>query len=568
MRKNRLTALLLVLAMAITVALSGCGGTQPADNTTTAGGQTQQEQKLDADQTVRLIGYDYKSLDISAESDSNSFTTFCNVFEGLGRETVDESGAHKISLALAQDMKVSTDGLVYTFTLRDAKWSDGKPITAKDFEYSWKRLIDPEKAYDYGNFISMVKNVVEYQAGKAKIEDVGIKAKDDKTFEVTLAYPVPYFNQLIAFGCLSPQREDVVNSLGEAYGQSWDKIVYSGPFTISDYQKGSKIVYKKNPQYWDAANVKLETAECPIVNEQATIVQMFQAKQLDNIGASGDYLKQLRDQMDAGGFNNIQGPNSGTQYIAFNMKTPVFASAKTRQAMVACFDRQALLDTVYKRFVPAWGFICPQLACGDKEFRSVVPEPQKKLANDTKDPKALFIEGLKDMKMDPDPSKISLKFLVGMQTSVTSALAQFVQNQFQTKLGIKLELVFTPDNPTYFQERTKGNFDLCGGGWLADFNDVSNFFGIFNSKDGNNNGKYNNKQFDDLLDQGLKELDNAKRIEIYKQAEEIMCATDPAVIDTYYQDFQTFRYNYVKGLQLPLFGGLYSFRDCYIAPRQ
>lgn len=565
MRKHKLSLILLVLVMAVTIALTGCGS-KPADNQQTSGSQSQgQAAQLDADQTINIVGYDFKSLDASAESDVESFTTFNQVYEGLAREVVNADGTEQTILAGASKMDVSSDGLVYTFTIRDgAKWSDGKPVTAQDYEFSWKRLIDPNNAFDYETFLSMVKNVPEYQDGKASINDVGIKALDDKTFQVTLSTPTPYFEKMISFAGLVPEREDVFKALGQNYGQDYTKMVYNGPFVISDYQKGSKIEYTKNPNYWDAANVKLQKAEAPIVSEPATLIQMFQSKQLDMVGATGDYIAQLDANKDAGGYTHITGTNASSFYIIFNMKNPVFASAKVRQAMSAAFDRQAYLDTVFKRNVPSYGIVPTQILVGDQDYRKNITEPVKSLISSTTDPKALLVEGLKDMGMDTDPSKITLTLLSGPQTSLSSASNQFIQNQFESKLGIKVDIQYAVDSPTYFQSRTKGQFDLCTGGWGADYNDASSYFGIFQSTDGNNNGKYSDKQYDDLVAAAAKETDSAKRLDDYKQAEQILLVTDPAVITTYYQDLQTFKYNYVKGLAQPLFGGYYLLRDAYI----
>lgn len=568
MRKHKILALALTLIMTVSLVLAGCG---KKTETPAQGGETQQptEQtgdKLDADQTLRIIGYDFKSLDTAAESDAETFTTFNQVFEGLAREQDD----HKIVLAGAESMDVSDDGLVYTFHLRkDAKWSDGKPVTAKDYEFGWKRLINPDNAFDYMQFLYMIKNVPEYQDKKAKIEDVGIKAVDDYTFQVTLSTKTPFFPNMLSFNGLAPQREDVFNTLGKDYGQAWDKLVYNGPFTIADYQKGSKIVYKKNPNYWDAKNVKLETAECTITSEVATLVQMFQAKQQDQVTASGDFIAQLNSGASAGGYENIHINDASSYYIIFNFNTPLLKSLKIRQALSAAFDRQGLLDTVYKSNIVALGFLPPGLFVGDKEFRKEVPdEPTKKLLDEVKDPKALFIEGLKELNMDPDPSKAKLKLLMGQATSTTTAYAQYLQNQFETKIGVKVEIQHAVDSPAYFQARTKGEFDLCAGGWGADFNDVSNFMDIFVSKNGNNNGKYNSPTYDDLIAKAAAETDTAKRVEMYKEAEDLLLYKDCAIISTYYRDRQIFRYTWAKGIELPLFGGYYSLRNAYIQGRE
>lgn len=554
MRKHRLLAVLLMIALTATTALAGCG--KPKDQASGDQG------KIDADQTFKIVGYNFSSLDSAAESDAESFTTYAQVFEGLYRETPDGNKP-----ALAEKTDVSDDGLTYTFTIKDAKWSDGKPVTAHDFEFAWKRLIEPE--HDYAHFIDMVKGAPEFIAGTGKIEDVGIKATDDKTLVVNLSSPTPYFTSLLSFAGLCPQREDVFKSLGENYGQAWDKIVYNGPFTITEYAKDGKIVYTKNPSYWDAANVKLQKAECPIINEPATLIQMFQSKELDYTGASGDNIAMLDQGKDAGGYNHITGTDGSVFYIIFNMQNPVFKSIKVRQALIAAFDKKAFLDTAFKRNIVAGGIVAPNITLGDKKYREIDGDmgPQLSLVSSVSDPKALMAEGLKDEGIT-DPSKVKLKLLMGAQSSLGSTIAQFTQQQFESKLGIKVEIVFSADNPAYFDARTKGQFDLCQGGWGPDYNDVSTYFGLWKTGDGNNNGKWSNAEFDKLIDQGAAELDHAKRLEEYQKAEKILVADDPAFITTYYRDIQGFQYNYVKNLFLCTFSGYYVLKDVYIQGRQ
>lgn len=560
MRKHKLLALVLTLVMAASLILSGCN--KPADTKQPTSPTQAAGEKLDADQTMSIVGYDYKSLDTTTESDAESFTTMMNVFEGLYREFPDG-----VKPAMASGVQVSADGLTYTFTLRDAKWSDGKPVTAKDFEYAWKRLIDPNNASDYGSFLNMVKNVPEYQAGKAKIEDVGIKAKDDKTFVVTLGTVTPYFVNLTPFSGLAPQREDVVKSLGDQYGQSWQKIVYNGPFTISNYQKGSVIEYSKNANYWDAANVKLTKATCPIIKEQATLIQMFQSKQLDQTGASGDYIAQLDSKKDAGGYDHVTGTDGGTYYGIFNMQNKVMANLKVRQAIIAAFDKQSFLDTVYKRHITSYAMVAPKILLGNDEFRTKAGNPQKDLMASIKDPKALMADGLKEAGVT-DLANFKIKLLFGQQTSTSSAQAQFIQNQLDSKLGVKSEIVYSVDSPAYFTARKNGQFDICLGGWGPDYNDVSTYFGLWMTGDANNNGKWSNKEFDQLVTAGAKELDNAKRFADYQKAEKILVADDPAVFTTFYSDLQTFRYKWLKGMFMPMFGGYYSLRDVYVVGRK
>ena len=558
MKRRKVTALLLALVMVATAALAGCGPKTPVSNPTTT--------TIDKDQTLNILGYDYTSLDAPACSDVESFTTFQNVYEGLAREVM-KDGKDSIELAGAKKMDVSADGLTYTFTLRDdAKWSDGQPVKAQDYEFNWKRLIDPKNAFDYENFLSMVKNVPEYQDGKASINDVGIKAVDDKTFQVTLSTPTPYFEKMLAFKCLVPARKDICDKLGKNYGSDYKNMVYNGPFVVSEYQKGSKIVYTKNPNYYDAAKVKLQTASCPILEEPATMVQMFQQKQMDQTGATGDYIKQL-DSQNTGAYDHIKGTNASVFYIMFGFKNPIFnKSVKLRQAMAAAFDKQAFLDTVMKRNVVAFGIVPTQLMAGNTEYRTAVQEPVKAWQASA-DVKSLMADALKELNVS-DASKINLTLLLGPQTTSSSAQGQFIQNQFQTKLGIKVDLKFSVDGPTYFADRSKGNFDLCIGGWGADYNDVSSYFDIYRTVDSNNNGKYASAKYDQLVKDGDTNTDDAKRVESYKEAEQELCVDNPGIITLFYQDFQTFRYKYVKGLFMTLFGGYYDLKDTYIQGKQ
>jgi oligopeptide transport system substrate-binding protein len=184
---------------------------------------------------------------------------------------------------------------VWTFHLRDFNWADGKPVTAKDFVYSWRRLLNPKTASQYAAFAYCVKGAQAYNEGKGQAEDVGVKAVDDKTFEVTLEYAVPYFINLTAFSNLYPLRQDSVEAGGEKYGQDPAGIIGNGPFVISEWVKGSKAVLKKNDKYWDAKSVKLQTVTINVVKEDAPRMQMFSNKQIDTVLAKAEYKDKFSE---------------------------------------------------------------------------------------------------------------------------------------------------------------------------------------------------------------------------------------------------------------------------------
>ena len=553
MKIKRIPMLLLAIVMTASV-FAGCKQKE-AEKTT---------DKLDAKQEINIVGYDYTSLDPSVVSDAESFTTLNNVMEGLMVEVSKDGKATNV-LAGASDMKKNADSTVYTFTIRDSKWSDGVPVKAQDYVFSWRRLCDPATAADYMYFLDEigVKNGLEVAEGKVKPDQLGIKAIDDKTLEVTLAQPTPAFEAALSFKGLVPQREDKFKALGDQYGQDITKMVYNGAFTVSEYQKGSKIVYKKNPNYWNAKDIKLSQANCFIINEPTTLVKMFETKELDMTGATGDDVKKLTDEAAKGTFKHVTGMEASVFYYTYNTKSPILKNAKVRLALSLAYDRQTQIDAVWKRFVPAYGLVPSKVMLGTSEYRSQVPEPLKDVKDD---PKTLLAEGLAELGVKA--SAVKLKMIFGPATSTSKAQGDFIQQQMQKNLGIAIELSYAVDGPAYFKARTKGEFDICAGGWGADYNDVASFFPLFTSSNGNNNGKYSSAKYDELVSAAGKEMDPAKRVVKYQEAEKLLLVTDAAVSPYFYKDVHSFQHNYLKGMYLPLFGGYYDLRGVYVSGKE
>ncbi|WP_286907754.1 peptide ABC transporter substrate-binding protein [Clostridium sp. UBA1652] len=552
--KKRLVSILSTV-VAATVLLTACGTKKTTDDSSA---------KADATQILNLIGYDYSSLDPNIGTDSESATTAKNVYEGLYRE-VEENGVQKSVPAVAESMDKNADGTVYTFHLRkDAKWSDGKPVTADQFVYSWKRLLDPKVASPYSDFIDMVKGAKEYRTGADKTGDgVGVKAVDEYTFEVTLSEPSGYFEKVLSFSNLAPVRKDLVEAQGDQFGTDYKTMVYNGPFVVSEYQKGSKIVYTKNDQYWDKDNVKLTQANGIIYQEPSVGTKMFENKEIDVVGASGDDLVKLNADAKSGKIDVINGYSPSVFYTQFNVKNEILKNAKVRRAMSLTINRKEFLDVVYKRFVPAEGLVAKAVSINDKEYRDQVDEPLKALADSTKDPKALYEEGLKEINVDP--SKASVKILFGPKTARSQLIGEYLQKNWKDKLGLDVQLNFSVDGPSYFKDRNAGKYDLVIGGWSSDYDDVSSFFGIYTTGSGNNTGNYSNAKYDELVKQADREMDQAKRTDLYKAAEKIAVVEDPALAPLYYQDVNSFTQKYLKGYYVPHFNGYYDLKPVYIS---
>jgi len=554
MKSKKIIATVLTVMLSTSVLLAGCKST-PDDNGA-------KKDVKDKEQIINILGYDVKTFDPAQASDTDSFTAFQHIYEGLVKEVV-KNGVVSTELAGAESMKTNADKTVYTFKLRDCKWSDGKAVTAQDYEFNWKRQANPDVASDYLTFLDEigVKGAKEYSEGKAKADTVGVKAIDDKTLEVTLKQPTAYFESAIAFKGLVPGREDLAKAQGDKYGTDYKTMVYNGPFVVAEYQKGSKIVYKKNDKYWNAKDITITQANCSIIEEETTYVKMLEGKELDMCGATGDNLKRLQGKADAKELQYVTGLEPSSFYFYLNVNKGILKNAKVRQALSLAFNRQQYLDVVYKRYVPSNGIVPQAVAVGTKDYRKEVTEPLKSFKEDAK---KLMTEGLKEEGIT-DPSKVELVFLNSKATSTSKASSEYTQKLYQDTFGIKLTIKYSVDSPTYFADRSKGNFDICSGGWGADYNDVNSFFACFLSDSQNNSGKYASADYDKLVRDAAKESDPAKRLQNYKKAEELLVVKDAAIIPTFYKDIHSFRQNYLKGMYIPKFGGLYDFTRAYVS---
>jgi oligopeptide transport system substrate-binding protein len=563
MKSKRILASI-VAGLMITTVLAGCGKKDsPVEPTT----------KMDAEQTINLQGFDFKTLDPALASDTDTFTTLNAVNEGLVKEVM-KDGKVGTELAGAASITPNAEKTVYTVKLRDTKWSDGKPVTAQNYEFAWKRQADPANASDYIAFLAEigVKGADELIAALDKnetakfpdlVKNLGVKAIDATTLEVTLKGPTAYFMSALAFKGLVPGREDIAKAQGEKYGSDYKTMVYNGPFVIADYAKGSKIVFKKNDNYWNKAAVKITTANAIIVEEPQTLTKMFEGKELDWVTISGDNLTKLKETAKGGTFKYVPGMDVSAFYNYFNMNRPIVKNAKVREAMGIAFNRQQFLDVVWKRNVPSWGAVPPGIAVGDKDYRKEVPEPLKDIKEDAK---KMMTEGLKEEGIT-DPSTVTLSLLISKQTSVRAATAEYIQKFVKDNFNMNIKIVYSVDSPTYFAERTKGNFDICTGGWGSDYNDVNSFFACFLSNSANNNGKYKSAEYDKLVTGAAVESDTTKRLEAYKKAEKLLIVTDAAMMPTFYQDLSNFEQNYVKDLYIQKFGGHYDFSRAYVSGR-
>lgn len=528
---------MLALVLALTVGLAGC----------TKGGS-----KIDGEQFLNIpFPADVRTLDSSKATDSYSGEILGETMEGLTRIIV-ENGLDKVINTGAKDIKISDDGKVYTFTLNDLKWTDDKPVTAEEYVYSWTRLLDPATASDYAYLVYCIKGAEEFNSGKGSAADLGIKAKDAKTLEVTLNYPVPYFTQLTAFKNLVPLRKDKVEAAGEKYGQDPAQLVYNGPFVIKSWSKGTEIVLEKNEKYYNAKAVKLKTVNFKIIKEEQTQMQAFQAKQIDITGAKGEYRAKFAKEAEANGYTINKGNDPVAAYVFFNTndKDKLFTNAKVRLAFSIALDREDYIKNVFKRNYPAYGWAPHGLLNGKDEFRQKVEEPLKKAIADNKDPKALFQAGLKELNLDPNAT-YTINYLNSSTDTFSKTIAEWYANQWKTKLGVETKIDAVPDFPQFLDRTDRGEFQVASMAWGADYNDPMTFFDMWTTGNGNNPGKWSNKEYDDLVKKVALETDFAKRLEMFKKMEQILVVDDAGIAPTYYRDMYSFIHGYAKNIMQP-----------------
>jgi len=535
MKKNSFLLLSLLLALSVILAACGFGGSEE-DSATKEDGTSAKELNL-------VIPSEPPSLHPQLATDSTSNAILQNVFEGL---TTVKDG--EVINAAAEDVKVSEDSLTYTFTLRDAKWSNGDAVTAEDFAYAWKFALNPENASEYASILYPIKGAEAYNLGEGSVEDLGIKVVDDKTLEVTLENPTPYFLELTAFKTYYPIHKATAEANATWYAEAGDNYITNGPFTLADWQHSGSITLEKNPNYWDAKNVALDKVNISMVENEATASTMFDAGEIDFLGSPFQTIGlDVIDRYKQEGILDIA-DYAAIYVYKFNTTGKYTSNANIRKALTLAIDRQGLIDNVVKgEQTPALGMV-PSAVKGFEEDRGYFKD------NDIKEAKAALEAGMKELGIS-DPSEISIGLSINT-SEAHSAIAQFVQEGWHSNLGIDV----TIDNSewqVYLDKVSNLDYDAARMGWIADYNDAYTFLEQYDSADnGNNDTGWENPKYAELLKQSITEQDADARIDLMKQAEAIAMTEFP-VAPVYYYTNLSVKKDYVKNMQLDSLGNMY-----------
>ncbi|MFD0674199.1 peptide ABC transporter substrate-binding protein [Cohnella sp. GCM10027633] len=491
---------------------------------------------------------DPPALDVSIAEAAASFTILGAVSEGLYRLDKDMNPQPALAAELPQ---ISEDGLTYTIKLRDGlQWANGEPLTAQDFVYSYQRTLDPATKASYAFILTWLKGGQAVQDAKtpedlkkAK-EELGVKAIDEKTLEITLDQPRAYFTAQLAFLNYYPQNEKFVSAQGESSGGDADKVLGAGPFVLTKWDHEQQLVLEKNPKYWDAANVKLDKVTLNIVKDQATGLNLYESGKTDYADISGDDMAKYDGKPELTMKSELV-----TGYLNFQQKkVPAFANIKVRQALSMAIDRSLIPNLVLKNgSVPATGYVPNGNGDGNnQEFRKLVGDTE--VAFDKEKAKTLLAEGLAEAGISALPELE----IIGDDTAKGKQLLENLAIQWKANLGITVKPQPLP-HATRLERELNKDYQIVSTLWGADYNDPMTWLDMYLTGGPFNTQDWSNAEYDQLVKSAQKNLDNAKRSEELQKAEKILM-DEAAVFPLYFRSSPFLINQKVQGIILPPYG--------------
>ncbi|CAM3249972.1 peptide ABC transporter substrate-binding protein [Lactiplantibacillus plajomi] len=435
------------------------------------------------------------TMDLSKSTDVWSSNMLNNTNEGLYR--IGKNGS--ITPGIAKDTKVTNGGKTYTFTLRkNAKWSNGDKVTAKDFVYGWQRTVNPKTASQYAYLYSGIKNADQIVNGKKPVSSLGIKADGDYKLVVTLDKPIAYFDKLMGFVNFFPQNEKVAKKYGSKYGTTSTAMVYNGPYKMTGWT-GTNLSWKlkKNNNYWDKKAVKMDTISYQVVKDASTGLNLFNSNKTDDTTLSSQQVKNYKTNK-----NYKVRQTASTFYVEMNRAdkdakiAKAFKNKKIRQALSYAINRQEYVkSTLGDGSTVAKGYVSHNLAKNPKtgaDFTADASVPAA-VTYDQAKAKQLFKEGMKEI----GETSLNIK-LLSDDTDGGKKTTEFIQGAWQKLPGLKVTNQNVPFK-TRLQRSQNGNFDAVVSAWNADFTDPISFLSLFTSDNSYNNGKYDSAEYDALI---------------------------------------------------------------------
>ncbi len=526
MKKSRLLALGLSAALAVSL-LAGCSNT------------TEQSSGFNLN---LCFASEPETMDPTLNRTVDGNVMMNHLFEGLYKYVdSDPSGdgrngatAVLVPGQAAEEPAVTenADGTyTYTFTLRDdIYWSDGEPVTANDFVYSWQRLVDPETASPYNTIIAMVVNANEIINGEKDKSELGVKAVDDKTFEVQLTYNCSYFLDICAFPNTMPLREDVVEG-NSTWSQDPSTYVCNGPYKMASWTHDAEIVMAQNEKYYNVEELGPDTLTFKLMDDANAQLTAFNNGDLDYM--QNPPTDETASLLVAGTL--LPGDYLGTYYVCFNNQKAPFDDVNVRRAFSLAIDRNYIVQQVTQSGeVPAGGWVPSNVVDaqgtdGD-DFRTVGGDYID--VNDYEANCELARQLLAEAGYPNGEGFPEVTYLYNTDER-HGAIAEALQSMWKEVLGVQVRLD-NQDWNVFLETRSKGEYSMCRNGWIADYNDPVSFLDMFMTGNGNNDAHYSNSEYDAIMTEVLSDSDAEGRMALMHQAEDLLMEQDCAIAPLYY----------------------------------
>lgn len=535
------------MAGCLAASLAACGSTASSSAATDSAATAEEATEATATGTgfTVQLGPNPETLDPALNSAIDGANTIITIFEPL--LLVNEN--NEVVGGQAESWEVSEDGLTWTFTMRDGlKWSDGSDLTAKDFEYSFKRLADPNTAAPYGQtVVGMIAGYAEAtgnpdadgnQTTEPNPDALGVEASEDgKTLTIHLSYPCSYFDKIAAFAAMSPVQQATVETNGDSWCTQPDTFICNGPYMISEWTPSERIVLTKNPNYvggWDTSRIVSDTITLLLIEDEAAAYAAYNSGEAQLVkSVPSDEIPSLTKAEDGGDF--YVDSNLGTYYLSVNCEREPFTDPLVRKALSLAIDREYVSEVVMQgTYSPAHGISCPGITDADgSQFADNANGGTPYISSDyeanLEEAKSLLAEaGYPDGEGFP-----AITYSTNDQ-GYHMPLAEYLQTAW-SELGIDVTIE-TVEWASFTPQRRAGDYDVCRNGWVMDYDDPSNMLELFQTGNGNNDGKYSNPEFDAAIE-ASKVADKATHFEQLHKAEDILMEDMGCIPVAYYNDF-------------------------------
>ena len=499
------------------------------------------------------VSEEIPSLDTVKTTDGTSAHVMQNIFEGL----YVLNDQDQPTPAIAKSFKRSEDGKKYTFDLRkDAKWSNGDNVTANDFMFAWKRAINPETASQYASMLFYVKNAKEINKGAMSLDELGVTVINDYKLEVELEQPIPYFLQLLALPIYLPQHESFLKEQGNNYALEPSNLIYNGPFVLEKWKHEQEFQLKKNATYWDQKKVKLDEINFHIVKDTMTAVNLYEAGDLDRVPINSQVVDKYKGNKEL-----HMSSDPGIAMLRFNEKNTALANKKVRQSGSLALNKDDVGAHVMNNGAkPASGLV-PVGHVNEETGKDFRKENGDLSLYDLQKAKKIWEEAKKELGV----GEVNLEFLTFEQDNA-KRMAEYIKGDLEKYLhGLTIQIKQQPFKQKLQLEQT-GDYDITMANWGPDYKDPISYLELFTTGNPNNKMNYSNVRYDELIKKAKTDfvLDREKRWEALREAEQVLLE-DAAVAPLYHIGSAYVQKEYVKGIEKHQFGGVYTYKNAYIA---